>query len=193
MADVEVVRWAERLPIPWKNGAGTGRELASSPPGAGFADFDWRISVADVVSAAEFSQFLGVDRVIVLIEGTELVVTVEGVEHVLARFCPLKFDGGAATTCSLPFGPTRDLNVMTRRGSYRADIDVSQVTGTASWAFRDEREQLLIPLDADVAVSSEQFELVKLQRYDLLRLTGVHRVQCHGTGHLARIELEAIS
>jgi hypothetical protein len=54
---------------PWKNGLGRTRELAVAPPGAGMDGFLWRVSVAEVDSAAPFSAFPGIDRTIVLLEG----------------------------------------------------------------------------------------------------------------------------
>ncbi|HEY9239438.1 MAG TPA: HutD family protein, partial [Burkholderiaceae bacterium] len=43
----------EIAPQAWKNGAGLTREIAFGGPGA--ADFDWRISVAEVARDAPFS------------------------------------------------------------------------------------------------------------------------------------------
>ena len=37
---------------PWKNGMGRTRELAVHPAGAGMDDFIWRVSVAEVITAA---------------------------------------------------------------------------------------------------------------------------------------------
>jgi len=54
---------------PWKNGAGLTREIAVGPVDANFADFDWRISVAEIARDAPFSAFPGIDRCIVLLQG----------------------------------------------------------------------------------------------------------------------------
>ena len=54
-------------PQPWKNGAGLTREIAFG--GASAADFDWRLSVAEVVRDAPFSAFPGIDRCITLLRG----------------------------------------------------------------------------------------------------------------------------
>ena len=51
---------------PWKNGGGETAEIAVSPAGAGFDDFDWRISTAIVAQSGPFSGFPGVDRVLTL-------------------------------------------------------------------------------------------------------------------------------
>ncbi len=92
------------------------------------ADFDWRISIADVQTAGPFSTFDGVDRTIVWLEGPAMTLTVAGARSELARYVPFSFDGGVPTSCSIPGGPTRDLNVMTRRGRVHADVEVLRPT-----------------------------------------------------------------
>src|SRR5690606_386633 len=63
---------------PWKNGGGETAEIAVSPAGAGFDDFDWRISTAIVAQSGPFSGFPGVDRVLTVIEGGAMELTVAG-------------------------------------------------------------------------------------------------------------------
>jgi hypothetical protein len=121
---VTVLRYADLTVSPWANGGGLTRQLASWPQGSAVADFGWRISVAEVAAAGDFSAFAGVDRVIVLCDGPAMTLRVDGVEHRLARHGPFAFAGDAATTCTLPGGPTRDLNVMTRRGQWQAEVSV---------------------------------------------------------------------
>ncbi|MBR7835169.1 HutD family protein [Actinospica durhamensis] len=116
MGATRVIRWADLTVTPWKNGGGRTREIAGAPAGAGIADFAWRVSVAEVEDDGPFSAFPGVDRQIMLIDGTVMVLDVDGTEHRLAPFSPLAFPGDAATLGSIPSGPTRDLNLMTRRG-----------------------------------------------------------------------------
>ncbi|HEX4767223.1 MAG TPA: HutD family protein [Lichenihabitans sp.] len=110
---------------PWKNGGGTTAEVAAFPPGAGFEDFGWRISMADVAADGPFSAFGGIDRTLVLIEGAALELDIDGVVHRLDEATPLRsFRGEAATFGRLPAGPIRDLNVMTRRGRFGHAVDV---------------------------------------------------------------------
>ena len=47
---VRILRAADRAPVPWKNGGGTVREIATGPEGAGTDAFDWRVSLADVTA-----------------------------------------------------------------------------------------------------------------------------------------------
>ena len=47
---MEIIRFAELKPEPWRNGGGVTRELASHPKAASAQDgaWDWRVSIADV-------------------------------------------------------------------------------------------------------------------------------------------------
>ena len=108
--------------MPWKNGGGVTREVARWPQDGD--DFAWRISIADVAAGGPFSNFPGIDRVIIRIGEAPLVLAVEGEMRNLERFVPFAFSGEAATSATLPHGATRDLNVMTRRDRITADVRV---------------------------------------------------------------------
>lgn len=110
---------------PWKNGGGSTREIASWPPGAGFEGFDWRVSIASIAASGPFSQFVGVDRIITLLEGDGVRLQGDGLEHRLATpLAPFAFSGDARIDCTLLGGPSSDFNVMTRRGRLRAAFHV---------------------------------------------------------------------
>ncbi|MGO3869632.1 MAG: HutD/Ves family protein [Alcaligenes sp.] len=101
---------------PWKNGGGTTREVLCYPAKAGYENFDWRISLAQVRTPGDFSRFPGIDRHIMLIEGDSMPLIHEAQIHVLHPFQPYHFAGEDKMACLLPQGPTRDLNLMLRRG-----------------------------------------------------------------------------
>jgi environmental stress-induced protein Ves len=127
MARVGVERFDLRTiaPRPWKNGAGLTREIATSPPDATLDAFDWRLSVAEVDREGPFSAFPGIDRCITLLRGAGLRLRSGDslIDHRLdttgAPFC---FAGEAAIDATLLGGPSADLNVMTRRGRWRAAV-----------------------------------------------------------------------
>lgn len=110
--------------VPWRNGGGLTREVAVAPSTAGTDDFDWRISLAEVRRSGPFSTFTDVDRVIVLLDGSAMDLVVDGCPYGLTRYQPFPFDGASVTSARLPDGPTRDLNVMTRRGRVSAAVEV---------------------------------------------------------------------
>ena len=101
---------------PWKNGGGETAEIVVSPPGAGFDGFDWRVSTARVAQDGPFSGFPGVDRVLAVIEGGALILSVAGARHVVDAAGPaLAFPGDVPCHGELAGAPVLDLNVMVRR------------------------------------------------------------------------------
>ena len=111
-----IIRHSDLAVSRWANGAGTTRQVAAEPDDSGIDSFDWRVSIADVVSECSFSAFPGIDRTILLVEGRVMVLAIDGVECRLDPLAPVRFWGEADVTCSVPDGPTRDLNIMCRRG-----------------------------------------------------------------------------
>lgn len=124
-----VRRWTDLEPKPWKNGGGSTRDIVTAPEGATLADFEWRVSVAEVEQDGPFSAFPEIDRVIMLIDGGGMTLVVDGAMHQLGRFDTLAFAGEATTTCRLPSGATRDLNLMTRRGRVVGSMRAVDVAG----------------------------------------------------------------
>jgi environmental stress-induced protein Ves len=118
---------------PWKNGLGRTRELAVSPPGAGMDDFLWRVSVAEVDSAAPFSAFHGIDRTIVLLDGAGFSMGLDdGRTHALTEpFAPFAFAGESPVAVTLAGGATRDFNLMVRRGRIRGRVEVWRASADA--------------------------------------------------------------
>jgi environmental stress-induced protein Ves len=112
-------------PQPWKNGAGLTREIAFGGPSA--AEFDWRVSVAEVAHDAPFSAFPGIDRCITLLRGAGMRLRAPDgrVDHALTEpLTPFRFSGDVPLTATLRGGACSDFNVMTRRGRCRSEVDV---------------------------------------------------------------------
>jgi hypothetical protein len=96
----------------WRNGHGRTRELLAWPDA-----HRWRVrvSVAEIVEAAPFSAFDGVERWFAVVEGAGVVLRVAGTsQRVVPGALPLRFDGGAPAHAAPLDGPTRDLNLMVR-------------------------------------------------------------------------------
>jgi uncharacterized protein len=112
--------------VPWKNGGGVTRNLAIWPAGAGFDDFVWRVSVADVERSGDFSVFAGVDRTILLLEGRGILLQGrDGPPHPLTKpFLPYTLRGDDPIHARLVNGRVRDFNVMVRRETGCATVDV---------------------------------------------------------------------
>lgn len=112
----------------WKNDGGWTTELGIEPETGDLnADFDWRVSIADIEKDGPFSLFPGVERDLFLLEGAGMELDINGVGQRLDQ--PLQrvhFSGEARVDCRLIEGPTRDFNVMVRARSIVAYIAASQ-------------------------------------------------------------------
>ncbi len=108
----------------WANGGGWTREVLRWPAGAADGDWDWRLSIAEVDRDGPFSRLEGVERVLVLLSGEGMTLEAPPGEagdaaapielappHAIARF-----PGERALHARLHAGPTRDFNLMWRRG-----------------------------------------------------------------------------
>lgn len=129
---------------PWRNGAGWTRTVcmqhaqsvsaqtptptpaASALPGSP-ADRPvlWRVSVADITAAGEFSQFAGMDRTAVMVQGGHLQLSNADVQLDFDGVgSQLQFPGEWSLQCSEPEGTTQLLNIMVRRDQASAQVQV---------------------------------------------------------------------
>ncbi|MBK1838290.1 HutD family protein [Azospirillum sp. YIM B02556] len=121
---------ADHRRVPWKNGGGVTTELAVEPMADG--RFLWRVSIADVVEPGPFSAFPGYDRLIAVVEGDGMRLSVDGAPPVERhRMDPaFAFPGEAPVWCEPTAGPIRDVNLMLDRASATGALTL--LTGPAS-------------------------------------------------------------
>ncbi|MCZ4058881.1 HutD family protein [Pantoea sp. LMR881] len=111
------------LPVSrWRNGGGETREIISFPPGE--VHFGWRASIATISTDGAFSLFPGVDRVITLLQGDAVRLNAPGTEQRLTLHQPWAFPGELALKATLTGGTSLDFNIMTRRASWLAAVQV---------------------------------------------------------------------
>lgn len=127
MTGVQIVRRDSAAVMPWRNGAGTTREYCK----VGGEEFDWRLSVAEIVQAGPFSTFPGIDRILVLLTGDGVHLRF-GTGEVVSLAQPLqlvRFAGETAVDSTPLGGATTDLNLMWRRDRFTADVAIIEQTG----------------------------------------------------------------
>lgn len=157
MSEAGVHRLADRVFRPWRNGGGETAEILASPPGAGFEDFVWRISTAIVATSGPFSVFAGVDRVLTVLEGGAMVLSMPGGDRrVDAASAPLAFPGDVAVSARLEGEALLDFNVMVRR-PFRARV----MRGTLDPGMGGAREHLALLLADGAGLG--RFDLVDLR------------------------------
>ena len=96
----------------WKNGGGLTRELLAFPTAA---NWQVRISVAEVTADGPFSRFEGVQRWFAVLQGAGVRLQVDGqATDLRTHDAAFAFDGAASTHCTLLGGSTQDFNLMLR-------------------------------------------------------------------------------
>lgn len=108
--------------MPWANGLGSTVELYRREDEG--RRLLIRLSVADVVADGPFSSLPGIDRVLTLIEGDGFDLDFAGAApSAPARlFQPVAFSGNWQTSAINLKGPSRDFNLMTKRGTFAVEV-----------------------------------------------------------------------
>jgi len=184
-----VWRAAEHRRMSWRNGGGVTYEVTTDPAGAGLEEFDWRISFAEVSASGPFSSYPGVDRILVLLQGESMRLRVDGTSHDLSCYQPVRFSGDSATYGELTCGPTRDLNVMTRRGRVDATVDIIALTARTPTESGSAPVLVLLSLTAPVEVGAQAGPVATLEPWDGLRWAGATPLDLSGTGVVAAVRL----
>ncbi len=174
---------ADSLPsMPWKNGAGTTRELLKFPASATIDTFDWRISLAAVATSGPFSLFPDIDRTMIVTDGQG--IELDGI--VLRRTDdPFAFPGEFPYRASLIDGPIADLNVMTRRTRFSHLVRRHRAVGTS---IARGNIRVIVAL-SDRAICAIGTESITLRRLDSLFVEGAERADVEAADWL-EIEIQ---
>ena len=166
-----VLREADYLAVPWKNGGGLTREILKVPPDA--AAFDWRVSLATIEAPGPFSAFDGYDRTLVLMNGAgvELDFGSQGGAELRVPGQLAAFDGAWETSCTLIDGPSRDLNLIvskTRAESRARLVRVAtpELVHTAGW-----EETLICCVTGAALIEDAAGHIATLSGADVARCT----------------------
>ncbi|MEV8000772.1 HutD/Ves family protein [Pseudarthrobacter oxydans] len=201
---MEIIRFADLKPEPWRNGGGVTRQIAghSGVDSGHDGGWDWRVSIAEVGKAGEFSPFPGMERVLTVVEGELLLLTVDGAEHPLEKYRAFRFPGGAETTCALPTGDVRNLNVITRAGKYKGFTSIIELSKKRAHPLF--AGQLGVLLQGQATVSSPAAPgaasagsgtpgPVALDRYDAVVGSDSGSPEVLGRGFLAVVSIDEIT
>ena len=102
--------------------------MAAYPPGSGLANFEWRVSMAEVRAHGAFSIFPDIDRSLAVLEGSLRLLIADRPPTTLSpETPPVHFPGDVAASARPLGGVVTDLNVMVRRGRWRARMSLSAV------------------------------------------------------------------
>ncbi|KRE67501.1 hypothetical protein ASG92_14450 [Arthrobacter sp. Soil736] len=203
---MEIIRFADLRPQPWRNGGGVTRELASHPRAASAQDgvWDWRVSIADVTKAGDFSPFPGMERVLTVIDGELLLLTVDGGEHPLEKYRPFRFSGEAASSSALPTGDIRDLNVIARTGAFKGYTSIVELSKKRAHPVFEGQLGILLQGQATVTTAVTTAEPAAesapapgepeaLNRYDAVVGSDTQTPEILGRGFLAVVSIDPVA
>ena len=210
---MEIIRYAELKAHPWRNGGGVTREVARHPrtPSLRTAPqdtgqdnaWDWRVSIAEVSKAGPFSAYAGMDRVLTVIDGDLLLLSVDGAEHPLEKYRPFRFSGDADSAGALPTGDIRDLNVITRNGAFKGYTSIVELSKKRAHPVFAGQLGILLQGQGTVspgtaggtptgpaAVAAPEPERLELNRYDAVVGADTATPEIVGRGFLAVISID---
>ncbi|WP_236237954.1 HutD/Ves family protein [Pseudomonas faucium] len=172
MSQLQLLRAQDYPRMPWKNGGGFTEEITRDA-GDGLDGFGWRLSIADIEASGGFSSFAGYQRIITVLQGDGMRLTVDG-EHArpLLPFDAYAFSGESQVSCTLLGGPIRDFNLIYAPGRYRARL---QWFNGGSRLFSAADTVLVFSAQAELQVSIDG-QARSLGLYDCLQQNGNERL-----------------
>jgi uncharacterized protein len=214
---MQIIRFADLKPQPWRNGGGVTRELASHSGASSGTDsaeaassddgassdngaWDWRVSIADVTKAGDYSAFPGMEWLLTVVEGELLLLSVDGTEHPLEKYRPFRFPGGAASSSALPTGDIRNLNIITREGAFKAYTSILELSKKRAHPVFGGQLGILLQGQATVtpgsAASGDDASgnaAVPLGRYDAVVGSDGPTPEILGRGFLAVVSIDPVA
>lgn len=203
---MDIIRYAGLKAEPWRNGGGVTREIARGTAGPGgtggsgtgtgssaSADgWDWRISIAEVGKAGDFSAFPGMERVLTVIDGDLFLLTVDGVDHPLEKYRPFRFPGDSAAAGSLPTGDIRDLNVITRTGAFKGYTSIIELSKKRAHPVFAGQFGILLQGQATADSGTGDNVAEVLNRYDAVAGSDAGTPEILGRGFLAVVSIDPV-
>jgi environmental stress-induced protein Ves len=126
----QIIRPAAYRVTTWRNGTGKTAEIAIE---AGAGDhFAWRLSVADVPESGPFSEYADYERIIAVVDGDGMCLTVGDREPAIltVQSEPYAFSGDSPAACTLLGGPIHDFNLIFDPALVKGTVVAVRLDGT---------------------------------------------------------------
>lgn len=165
MNHVVVIKYKDLVKVAWKNGQGFTREIAIHPTES---LFEWRLSMAELVVDGPFSEFKGINRTLLLLEGEDIVLTIDGIKHSLSVFQPISFPGDVPT--SMTMGASKkglDLNLMWDSTKFCTSVSMMRYEDDTTFEF----EYMAFVLATEISIVEYDGQLYELSKYDILHIS----------------------
>ena len=163
---IELIRADQYTKMLWKNGAGFTLEIARSQ---GEADFDWRISMADVTTTGPFSLFPNKQRIISVLDGQGMVLHVDDLPaKTLNQGDIFAFHGESQVQNELVDGAIRDLNLIYDPAKFHARFQ--WLNDAAEQAFISSADLIFIFNQGSETQVSVEGDLFQLAAHETLKI-----------------------
>ncbi len=183
---IKIIKQSEYHQKLWKNGRGSTQEIAISCAGE---EFDWRLSMAGLIESGPFSRFPGMERILVLLEGPEVLVSHSdnGKQHTLVVQQPYHFSGDWDTQAVVT-GVGRDFNLIYRRDKFVGEVLVESYPQPQHCVIEEQGLSAIFCLDGKILT-----ELGELGPYDTLLVDHQRlRIETCGQTRLINVQLRSI-
>ncbi|WP_397428086.1 HutD family protein [Pseudarthrobacter sulfonivorans] len=154
--------------MPWKNRGGHTTELLRGGPRE---KYTWRLSIADIGVDGPFSRFVGMQRIITVIQGNGVRLNLGGRSNeVLAPFQTLSFDGSSDVQCELLNGPVKDINLIYSPAHISPRWEWTEQGQPRDFSASADTTLVYSP-ESETAVTSTRFSPIDLPAGHLLEIT----------------------
>ena len=192
MAEPVVLRVAVRAVAPWRNGAGTTTVVAEGPPSSAGSseptrrEPTWRVSIATIARSAPFSEFAGVDRLLMPLSEAGLDLVVDGRRVHGEALEVLAFAGESPVEAVDVAAEGLDLNLMTRRGSAEGQLRTVEVPAVLELAAHEVAVTVVVSGEARLGNDV-------LGALDAFQVPGPATVAVAGSGVLAVARMSGVA
>ena len=169
MTQLTLLRAVNYPRMPWKNGGGSTEEITRDA-GESLDGFGWRLSIADIGESGGFSVFAGYLRIITVLQGAGMTLTIDGQDsEALLPSDPFAFSGDSQVSCTLLDGPIRDFNLIYAPTRYRARLQWIDVLQPQRF-FTSANAFLVFSAAEQMAANVAEHPPQLLDRHDCLQL-----------------------
>jgi len=143
----------------WKNGGGITQELFRIPHPTSPDDFIFRLSIAHIKASGDFSLFPGIDRILMLLKGSGLLLKRSNHQETIINqpLCPIYFKGEEAIKSDILCGPIKDFNIMTHRDWGKAEVNILDFVANTKINFKNDSRKLLYQESGIVTFQAQDF------------------------------------
>ncbi|MEQ1722684.1 MAG: HutD family protein [Pseudobdellovibrio sp.] len=136
---------SEFVKMPWKNGKGITTQICIEPASAKVdkGDFLYRLSSAPIDQETEFSQFAGMNRILIPIKGAGFRLN----DKAYAKYEVAQFSGNDEIYCSLLKGPVIDFGVIYDPTKVKAQARVLHLKSDMTFSLEPNKEYFITLLD----------------------------------------------